>query len=272
MSASRRCHIDPASGKLVGPASISYNDPWPTPNCTPGGFGVAFGGVIHTEVGFEHSVIAEFNNPSAQASAFFSIGMDGHIHQYMALGKNLMAWTQSAGNPHYRGVEHEDRGHPETPMTDAQLTASAQVFEAMSTFDGWPLAATANPSGGRGILFHSDGGAAWGGHACPGPVRMKQRDEVIRRARALRNPPSPPVPPAVTEKTITTTGKLSLAAIATAPAVRTTPMHILHLTCDHFGGFPPEVAAWGNDVFAGRRDAQADVPAGLKLRLPVVGQ
>jgi hypothetical protein len=47
-------------------------------------------------------------------------------------------------------------------------------------------------------------------------------------------------------------------------------MHILRLTSDHFGGFPPEVYGWGNDVFAGVIDAQADVPAGLHLRVPVI--
>lgn len=267
MSTPGRCHIDPASGKLTGPANIVYNDPWPTRNCTPGGFGVAFGGVVHTEVGREHSVIAEFNNPAAQASAFFSIGMDGAIHQYMPLGKNLMAWTQMAGNPHYRGVEHEDRGNPATPMTDAQLTASAQVFEAMSAFDGWPLAATSNPSGGHGILFHSDGGAAWGAHACPGPVRMKQREEIIRRARALRNPPPDPATPIREYRSITTDGKTTLHDLAAPSGVG--PAGVLRLTAEHYGAFPAVTAAWLNAVFAGAADPVAPVPAGVKLRIPV---
>jgi hypothetical protein len=180
-----RLHIDKA-GKLQGPADITINDPFPTHNGTAGAFGTAQGGVIHTEVGFEHAVIDEFNNPAAQASAFFSIGMDGHIHQYGPLGHDWMAWTQIAGNPHWRGVEHEDKGHPETPMPAAQLAASAQVFEAMSAFDGWPLAPTDDPVGGRGIIFHSDGGVAWGNHDCPGSVRRAQRPVIIALAKQIR--------------------------------------------------------------------------------------
>jgi hypothetical protein len=185
MTVPGKLHIDKA-GKLQGPADITINDPFPTHNGTPGAFGTPYGGVIHTEVGFEHAVIDEFNNPAAQASAFFSIGMDGHIHQYGPLGKDWMAWTQIAGNPHWRGVEHEDKGHPETPMPAAQLAASAQVFEAMSAFDGWPLAATDDPVNGRGIIFHSDGGVPWGNHDCPGSVRRAQRPAIIALAKQIR--------------------------------------------------------------------------------------
>lgn len=180
-----RLHFD-AEGKLRGPADITHNTPWPTPDGRPGGFGAAFGGVFHTEVGFEHNVIDEFNNIKAQASAFFSISMTGAIHQYGSVGHDWEAWTQEAGNSHYRGVEHEDGGNPLHPLAAPQLAASAQVFEAMSAFDGWPLQVTDNPNGGRGIILHQDGGAAWGGHACPGPVREKQRPLIITIAKAIR--------------------------------------------------------------------------------------
>lgn len=183
-----RLHID-SSGRLRGqPGKITYNSPWPTVDGRPGGFGTAFGGVIHTEVGFEHTVIHEFNDPASQASAFFSIGLGGHIHQYGPLGKDWEAWTQVGGNHNWRGVEHEDQGKPQTPFSDAQLWSSAQVFEAMSAFDGWPLKAVDNvlDASARGVAFHSDGGAAWGGHDCPGTVRRGQRDELIRRALLIR--------------------------------------------------------------------------------------
>jgi hypothetical protein len=179
-----RCRID-ASGRLRGPASITWNTPWPTVNGTPGGFGTAFGGVFHTEVGYDHNVVVEFNSPSAQASAFFSIDMAGNVHQYGPLGKDWMAWTQVAGNPHWRGVEHEDKGNPANPLSDAQLAASAQVFEAMSAFDGWPLQVTDDVNG-RGIILHSDGGVPWGNHACPGAVRAAQRPDLIALALKIR--------------------------------------------------------------------------------------
>jgi hypothetical protein len=66
-----------------------------------------------------------------------------------------------------------------------------------------------------------------------------------------------------------TAGRLSLAALATQHG--TTPMHVLHLTCAHFGGFPSEVAAWGNAVLRGDADPMAPMPAGLRLRVPVTG-
>jgi N-acetylmuramoyl-L-alanine amidase len=249
-----RLRIDPADGRLKGPARITHNTPWPTPNCTPGGFGKAFGGVIHTEVGFEHSVIHEFNDPAAKASAFFSIGTDGAIHQYMPLGFDYAAWTQVAGNSHYRGVEHEDLGDPNRPLTPAQLTASAQVFEAMSAFDGWPLAPTDNPDGGRGIIFHVDGGAAWGGHDCPGPVRERQRGALIAAAQAIR---------AGTPALIhyRTTGRESLTEVA---AEHRTALRVL---LRHNGGpsrpWPPGLGAY---LDAG--NLAAPLPAGITLRVP----
>jgi len=262
-----RCHIDPDSGKLTGPASITYNSPWPTKDCTPGGFGTAFGGVIHTEVGFEHTVIHEFNDPAAQASAFFSIGIDGHIHQYMPLGKNYKAWTQVACNSNWRGVEHEDQGHPEHPFTPAQLAASAQVFEAMSAFDGWPLEPTDNPNGGRGIIFHVDGGQAWGGHDCPGPVRQKQRPALIALARAIREgKPKPSPAPAAVEHV--TQGALSLVALASKNGCQ--PLDIALATLKHSPRhqLPANVQALLNGLLRGTVGPFDAMPAGLHLFVP----
>jgi hypothetical protein len=250
-----RLHIDPADGKLKGPAAITYNTPWPTGNGTPGGFGTAFGGVMHTEVGFEHSVIHEFNDPAAQASAFFSISVTGAIHQYGPLGKDWKAWTQAAGNTHYRGVEHEDQGDPNKPLTPVQLAASAQVFEAMSAFDGWPLAPTDNPNGGRGIIFHVDGGAAWGGHDCPGPVRERQRPALIALAKQIRAPQ----PGLIHYRT---TGRESFTELAAELKVKA------RLLLRHNGGPDrPWPAGFGDYLDAG--NLAAPMPAGITLRVPV---
>ncbi len=89
----------------------------------------------------------------------------------------------------------------------------------------------------------------------------------LAQLAALIAPPHKPAPHVVTH---ITEGHLSLHALAAKH--KTTEPHILHLTYDHFGGFPPEVAKWLSDVFGGVIDAQADVPAGLHLRLPVVSQ
>jgi hypothetical protein len=195
-----RLAID-GSGRLVGNMSITYNTPFPTHNGSNNFQEPAQGMVSHTEVGYEPSVINEFNDPSAQASAFFSIGMDGHIHQYGPVGTGWKAWTQMAGNSRWRGVEHEDHGDPSNSYTPAQLEASAAILEALSHHDGFPLQATSDPVGGAGNIFHSDGGAAWGGHDCPGDARRAQRSAVIARAQAIRGgapTPSPhPSPPPV---------------------------------------------------------------------------
>lgn len=182
-------HID-KDGKLVCPSHphlITYNTPFPTHNGSPGGFSEPANGlVLHTEVGYEHSVIDEFNNLPSQASAFFSVGMDGHIHQYGPVGKGWKAWTQVNGNTKYRGVEHEDQGKPTNPFSAAQIESTASLLEAVSAHDGFALQVGKNPTSGKGVFLHSQGGQAWGGHQCPGTVRGNQRDDIIARAKAIR--------------------------------------------------------------------------------------
>lgn len=188
-------------GRIVcpdGSISITYNDPFPTPDGNDGFVEPAWGMVIHTEVGYEHNVIDEFNNVVAQASAFCSISMglsagipDGHIHQYGPIGKGWMAWTQAAGNPHWRGVEHEDGGDPTRPLSTAQLISSAALLELFARVDGYPLQATDDPYGGRGCIFHVDGGQPWGGHDCPGSVREAQRPTILYLAALSRQPALP---------------------------------------------------------------------------------
>ena len=90
-----------------------------------------------------------------------------------------------------------------------------------------------------------------------------QLDEWVKSFAA-----APPKPPARKFATHVTGGELSLRDFAAS--VGNTPMHILHLTADHYGGFPPEVAAWGNtQVFAPGHNAADPMPAGLHLRYEV---
>jgi hypothetical protein len=223
-------------------------------------------------VGTLTGTIASFNDPHRQASAHFGIGFDGRIHQFGPLGKGWEAWHAMAANLTWYGIEHEDGGDQHRPLTDAQVTASAQVVELLSRFAGFPLQVTDDVHG-RGYGTHVMGGAAWGGHTCPGPgPRAAQREVIIGLAKAIRSvqPPPPLEPEEPVRKTVThvTAGQLSLAALAAKLSTR--PMHVLHLTCDHFGGFPPEVAAWGNAVLSGAIDPEAPMPAGLHLRVPVI--
>jgi hypothetical protein len=105
-----------------------------------------------------------------------------------------MAWHAfPAANPIWYGIEHADNGKPDNPLTDAQLTSSALVFEFLSGFAGFPLQVATRITG-RGYAAHYMGGAAWGGHSCPDQppahVRSNQRDEIVLRAHKIRNPPA----------------------------------------------------------------------------------
>jgi N-acetylmuramoyl-L-alanine amidase len=177
-----------SDGKVRGPASIGYSTPFPVPNGTPGGSGAMQGVVMHTEVGYDHNVVGEFENPAAQASAWFSVRDDGHITQYGPVGQGWMAWAQMAGNPSWYSIEHEDRGDPHIPLNDAQIAASAQLLECLSAFARFPLQ-EANSVTEQGYGVHYMGGAAWGGHTCPDeghPVRSLQRPVIIELAKAIR--------------------------------------------------------------------------------------
>jgi len=181
-------------GRITGPAAITYNTPFPCVNGSWGS-GAITGVIMHTMVGTQAGTIAWFNNPQAQASAQFGVGFDGAIHQFGPIGQGWIAWHAGAANATWYGIEHEDDGDPSRPLTDAQLTASAQLTEMLCGFAGIPLQVTNSPAN-WGLGTHSMGGSAWGGHACPGDVRAAQRGEVIRRARAIRGGGSAPQPPA----------------------------------------------------------------------------
>ena len=183
-----------ADGRVTGPAAITYNTPFPCINGSWGS-GAMTGVIMHTMVGTQAGTISWFNNPQAQASAQFGVGFDGAIHQFGPIGQGWIAWHAGAANATWYGIEHEDDGDPSRPLTDAQLTASAQLTEMLCGFAGIPLQVTNSPAN-WGLGTHSMGGSAWGGHACPGDVRAAQRGEVIRRARAIRGGGSAPQPPA----------------------------------------------------------------------------
>lgn len=184
MSTPGRCHFD-SSGWLQGPVSITHVM---TPNRYDSGFAAhARGLVFHTEQGFEAGTVATFLSRASQASAFFSIAQSGACHQYLPVGHGYVAWAEAGGNPDHYSIEDEDGTHPSVPLTAAQITTFAQILEACSARDGFPLQITDDVNG-QGLILHSDGGAAWGGHfSCPGPVRAAQRPQIIALAMAIRS-------------------------------------------------------------------------------------
>lgn len=193
-----RLTVGPA-GRITGPATITYNTPWPCRNGTYGS-GRMMGTIMHTMVGNLPGTIAVFNNPDYQASAHFGIDQSGLIHQFGPVGAGWCAWAQESGNETWYSIEHADDGNPDIPLTAAQMTASAQLLECLSAFAGFPLQVT-NSTGVMGYGVHNMGGAAWGGHSCPdlppAHVRSAQRAAIILEAHHIRDgAPFPSAPPA----------------------------------------------------------------------------
>jgi hypothetical protein len=180
------------SGRLTGHINIEYNDPFPCVNGSWGS-GAMQGVVMHTMVGNLPGTIAVFNKPSYQASAHFGVAQDGSVHQFGPIGKGWIAWAEMAGNLTWYSIEFADNKRTENPLTDAQILAGAQLVEFLSRFAGFPLQVTDRPAG-RGFGTHVMGGAAWGGHTCPGPgPRAAQRADIIAQAKEIRHPATGPV-------------------------------------------------------------------------------
>jgi hypothetical protein len=207
-------------------------------------------------VGNLPGTIAVFNDPAFQASAHFGIDQNGHIHQFGPVN-GWMAWAEADGNPNWYSIEHADGGDPDNPLTDAQLTASAQVVEALATFGAFPLQVSNSPSQ-EGYGAHSMGGAAWGGHTCPDApprhVRSGQRAEVLRRARAIRAEATPPPG----DGNAVSDGTMSLAAFATQHS--SSPAPVLRATAEAGadGQFTPALATYVNTVFATDNEPMPD--------------
>jgi hypothetical protein len=191
MSTPGRLEADTGSGRVSGAASITYNDPWPCANGTPGGSGAMTGVVLHTMAGNLPGTISWFNDPASEASAFFGIDQDGGIHQFGPVGKDWMAWAEAAGNPAWYSIEMADNQDPANPLTDAQITAGAQLLELLSRFAGFELRVTDSVDV-QGLGIHSMGGVAWGDHPdCPGPVRAGQRTRIVELAKEIRDGEAP---------------------------------------------------------------------------------
>jgi hypothetical protein len=274
MTAPGRLEVSTVTGRVTGPASITYNDPWPCANGSWGS-GTMQGLVLHTMVGNLPGTIEWFNNPQSQASAWFGVDQQGGIHQFGPLGRGWVAWAQAAGNHAWYSVEMADDGNPASPLTPAQVTAGAQLLEVLSRFAGFPLQVTDNPVSGTGLITHGDGGVPWGDHPdCPGDVRKAQRAQIVALAMAIRGTPAAPAPAApapaapagVTE--LASDGRLSLAELAAAR--KTWVSTIIRLTAEHSPDsvFDAAMAAYLNAVFAGSIDPGRPLPAGLTLYVP----
>jgi len=258
-----RLKIDP-DGRVSGPISISYNNPFPTVNGSEGS-GAMMGVIMHTMVGNLPGTIEVFNDSAKQVSAYFGIAQDGSVHQFGPIGKGWVAWAEMNGNSAWYSIEHADNGNTHNPLTDAQLAASAQLVEVLSRFAGFPLQVTDSVSE-KGYGTHEMGGGAWGGHTCPNPgPRAAQRYDIIKLAKAIRADGGGG-DGGRAQVTWTSDGSLSLLQLAAQH--KTAPSAILRMTAIHDGLFPGDVAAFINGVFGGTISPQSALPKGIVLQVP----
>jgi len=260
-----------ADGRVTGPANITYNSPFPCVNGNPGGMSVPHGIqglIVHTMVGNLPGTVEVFNQPSFQASAHFGVDQSGAIHQFGSV-RGWKAWAQEAGNPNWYSCEFADNGNPDNPLTQAQITAAAQLLECLSApgVGNFPLQ-VANSVSGEGLGVHYMGGQEWGGHTCPDSppahVRSAQRPQIVALAMAIRQGGAV-TPPNVRQWT--TAGMSSLSQLAASQ--KTTPAVILQLTAQHSASpLPAELATYLNGVFGGTADPAKPMPRDLVLYLP----
>ena len=107
--------------------------------------------VIHTMSGSLAGCDAWFQNPAAQVSSHYGIGLAGEQHQYVRLenaswangilqpGNDWVKIVGNAQNPNNQTVtvETEDRGSGATPVTDAQWGSTLAVCQvAMQRYPG----------------------------------------------------------------------------------------------------------------------------------------
>ncbi|MEO3977696.1 N-acetylmuramoyl-L-alanine amidase [Streptomyces sp. CAU 1734] len=149
-------------------------------NFSRGGRAGQRGLILHVQEG-EGSLFERFSNPATETSSHFWVSQAGEIEQYVSVHDR--SWTQRAGNLEW--VSIETSGFTGKPLTGPQVDSVARVFAWGAREHGWPLTVTDSPQG-RGLGTHSMGGGAWGGHACPGPVRAGQREDVLDRVRRSR--------------------------------------------------------------------------------------
>lgn len=196
---SLKCHFD-SDGWLQGSIKITHMT---SPNHYTSGFSRNARGLVqHTEDGYEAGTIATFMSPAAQVSAFFGVDEDGTAQQFLPVGHGFVAWAQVDGNQDWRSCECEDKTKTGQPMTQPQMVAFAQILEACSAYDHFPLQITDDPVNGHGLITHGDGGVAWGDHPdCPGSVRKAQRPHIIALAMSIRaeGTPAPPAKPATVQ-------------------------------------------------------------------------
>lgn len=161
----------------------------PVPNKTPEGIDRPILWLaLHIEQGTEDGTNSWFHNPGSDVSAHFGNKRGpGKLDQWV--NTNGKAWAEVAGNSRTISVEHE--GISGEDPTHFQVQRDAELLAWLHETEGLPLQrGTVDKDGlhGKpGVVFHSQGGDAWGNHPdCPGKgFSTEVVNTIICTAKAL---------------------------------------------------------------------------------------
>lgn len=161
----------------------------PLRNFTKDGQDDVYGLVVHIMEGTFEGTRSWFDSPEARASSHFGTSREGSLEQW--IDTKDRAWAQAAGNRTWISVENE--GKVPQALTDKQLERVAQVFAWLVRTYKIPYQVSHSPTT-KGLGYHRMGGAAWGGHSCPGDAIIHQLQKIVDRAKAINGVGVKPVP------------------------------------------------------------------------------
>jgi hypothetical protein len=173
---------------LPGFQRVDLRGRWNGGGNGPFGPGFCLGPCLHVNVGDTPDQFFENGGGPSSVLPNFQIHGDGRGVQFLPI--EWSPWCQSDGNggPRLFGYGAiECAGDVGYPMNDAQLAKVAAIVRAYHDVLGTPLV-VANRPGDHGVIYHAAGGAAWGGHPCPGPIRIAQLPRVLQLAQQLGIP------------------------------------------------------------------------------------
>lgn len=139
--------------------------------------------IPHVQVG-TGSLFGWFDNPASEVSSHLWLSLDGAFEQYVPFDRR--AWAQAAGNSSWISVECE--GYDTEDYSPIQIQRLGELFAWGMREFGWRAEITDSPNG-YGLGTHRMGGAAWGGHSCPGDIRAKRRGDILAVALGGAEPP-----------------------------------------------------------------------------------
>jgi N-acetylmuramoyl-L-alanine amidase len=176
----------------------------------------------------------------------FQVYKDGSIHQYLPF--DWEPWAQVDGNFNYAAIE--TAGQPDEALTKAQLRSCALIVSTYHAGMGLHLQVADTP-GDKGLGTHKMGGAAWGGHSCPGEIRTGQRKKILSLARGNDGSASTPA---------------TMLATPHGPHLRRPWPDYMHANGQFFGLISGPDESHGGINAAERSDVKA-----IQLRLQVLG-